>query len=169
MESSAPYSVKATWGSFSDLVSLGMNVKNLIAMIQISLLRPGNIIKIIYIITLLILFSPVILLLWIFLGRMQLGRIGTVYNQAGKARLVGITNYFIQVSLYPLHLALFELLRKLDTDGTFDQMGPLNRLIKNPNPDSKFSCFDLSSATDRLPLLYQKLILNYLRAGLGDL
>lgn len=51
----------------------------------------------------------------------------------------------------------FRILRALPTDGTFDQLAPLDRLASIPHGD-RFS-FDLSAATDRLPLALQKQIL----------
>lgn len=59
--------------------------------------------------------------------------------------------------LHPLHSALFTLLRKIPTDGTFDQLAPVKRLKLNRK--SSVYSFDLSAATDRLPLLFQKIIL----------
>jgi hypothetical protein len=51
-------------------------------------------------------------------------------------------------------------------DGTFDQRKPLYDLIERvrSNPDNKqmFSCFDLSAATDRLPIDIQVQILEIL-------
>jgi hypothetical protein len=39
-------------------------------------------------------------------------RLGVVKDQAGKSRIVGITNYWVQVALRPLHLSLFNILKK---------------------------------------------------------
>jgi len=49
-------------------------------------------------------------------------------------------------------------LKTLETDGTFDQESPLDLLFKEESPH-KFSCFDLSAATDRLPLQFQAQVL----------
>jgi hypothetical protein len=70
--------------------------------------------------------------------------------------------------LKPLHDALSNSLRKLETDGTFNQEAPLSRLIdiamstSTGAPDQNFSCFDLSAATDRLPISLQTDILSFL-------
>jgi hypothetical protein len=62
------------------------------------------------------------------------------------------------VSLKPLHDAILKLLKELPTDGTFDQEGVINRL---PNgPSEKYSSYDLSAATDRLPIDVQKDVLS---------
>jgi len=52
-------------------------------------------------------------------------------------------------------------------DGTFDQHKPLDILISKVNGNHKFSCFDLTAATDRLPLQLQIDILNTLKPNLG--
>jgi hypothetical protein len=69
--------------------------------------------------------------------------------------------------LKPLHDTLSRILRKLETDGTFDQERPLNLLIKRVEPGRIFHCFDLSAATDRLPLELQRDIINYFNPYLG--
>jgi hypothetical protein len=56
-------------------------------------------------------------------------------------------------------------LRSLETDGTFDQEKPLINLINNGNSEHKYHCFDLSAATDRLPVDLQKDILNQIKFG----
>jgi hypothetical protein len=84
-----------------------------------------------------------------------------VFDQAGKARIVGITNFWLQCLLKPLHSAIFVLLRKQPTDGTFDQEAPLKRLISLVGDSGqKFFSFDLSAATDRIPVDIQADILN---------
>jgi len=52
-------------------------------------------------------------------------------------------------------------------DGTFDQHKPLDILISKASGNHKFSCFDLTAATDRLPLQLQIDILNTLKPNLG--
>jgi hypothetical protein len=99
---------------------------------------------------------------------LRMGKLSVVYDQAGKARVVAITNWWIQLALKPLHDSIFRSLRTIETDGTFDQGKPLLTLYQNRVPGQKFSCFDLSSATDRLPLTLQVDILNALGVR-GDL
>jgi hypothetical protein len=55
---------------------------------------------------------------------------------------------------------LFKTLGDLPTDGTFDQMYPVHRLLEKGY--SRFWCYDLSAATDRLPVSLQADIVNYL-------
>jgi hypothetical protein len=87
----------------------------------------------------------------------KLSRLSVVYNTAGKARVIGITNYWVQVALFPLHKEIFKLLRKLPTDGTFNQLSPVWAL---PMTGRDYFSFYLTAATDRLPRLLQRDVLN---------
>jgi len=66
-----------------------------------------------------------------------------------------------QTILQPLHAAIFKTLRKIEQDGTFDQAGPLRRLVDRlAVRDNKFVVsYDLSAATDRLPIKLQVQVL----------
>lgn len=66
----------------------------------------------------------------------------------GKRRIFAIGNYVHQRLLRPLHDFLMRVLACLPTDGTFDQLRPLDRLKGKIDVYS----FDLKSATDRWPL-----------------
>lgn len=101
-------------------------------------------------------------------GILPIGKLGVVYDQAGKARIVAMVNWWIQLSLLGLHNSIFDWLRTLETDGTFNQSAPLQRLLVNRLPDHHFYSFDLSAATDRLPIDLQVQILNTLGVN-GDL
>jgi len=57
----------------------------------------------------------------------------------------------------PLQDLIFETVKLLEQDGTFDQLKPVKSLLKRENVHL-FS-FDLSSATDRLPVLVQEILL----------
>jgi hypothetical protein len=59
-----------------------------------------------------------------------------------------------------LHDSISQLLSKIEQDGTFDQAKPLRVLIAKGHLDV-FS-FDLSAATDRLPIKIQIQILSNL-------
>jgi len=66
--------------------------------------------------------------------------------------------------LEPLHKTIQEVLRSLEQDATFDQVGKLEQMIEKvakKNIKSAYS-FDLSSATDRLPILLQVGVLSRL-------
>jgi hypothetical protein len=83
-------------------------------------------------------------------------------DQAGKARVIAITNWWIQLVLKPLHDSIFAALSKIDQDGTFNQSRPLDLILENKRLDCELMGFDLSSATDRLPVQLQADILNIL-------
>jgi len=60
----------------------------------------------------------------------------------------------------PLHKALFDILSNIPSDGTFNQLKPIKILYDKGHKDL-FS-FDLSAATDRLPIDVQVQVLGYL-------
>jgi hypothetical protein len=94
-----------------------------------------------------------------------LGRLSVKEEAAGKARVFAITDLITQSVLKPLHEKLFQVLRQLPTDGTFNQGAPLDRLLalykEGLLVGHKFHSFDLSAATDRLPIRLQRDILGY--------
>jgi len=59
--------------------------------------------------------------------------------------------------LKPLHDLINRLLKTIDQDGTFDQTAPISRLTGKYRVS-----YDLSAATDRLPLDLQVQILSFL-------
>lgn len=88
----------------------------------------------------------------------RIGKIGLKQEAAGKVRIFAMVDPFTQWVLKPLHKRIFSFLRKIPMDGTFDQLKPLSKVrLETP----KFS-FDLSAATDRLPLSFQKKIVGKL-------
>lgn len=96
---------------------------------------------------------------------LYLGRLSIKEEAAGKARVFAITDTITQSVLRPLHDCLFTILRQMPTDGTFNQGAPLDRLLALYNEgvigDHHFHSFDLSAATDRLPIRLQCDILGY--------
>lgn len=91
----------------------------------------------------------------------KLGRLTKLYEAAGKVRVVAITDWWTQAMLKPLHSKIFDNLKSLRMDATFDQTGGLKRLLEICRGRSMYS-FDLSAATDRLPVLLQEQILSTL-------
>jgi hypothetical protein len=92
-----------------------------------------------------------------FEGVESLGKLGFKVEPAGKIRVFAMVDAWTQWLMSPLHEAIFRLLRNIPQDGTFDQLRPLGRLMGGDKP--LFS-FDLSAATDRLPLVLQKILLS---------
>jgi hypothetical protein len=70
--------------------------------------------------------------------------------------------------LESLHLFIFDILSKIEQDGTFNQDKAVERLQVMLKTSKYSFSFDLSAATDRLPLEIQKLILNGINKDLGD-
>jgi hypothetical protein len=99
-----------------------------------------------------------------FAKTFHLGKLSTVHDVAGKTRVIAITNWWIQIALYPVHKGVFDFLKGLETDGTFNQHAPIWRMMDDVYSD-KFYSFDLSAATDRLPIDLQEQVLS---SFLGD-
>lgn len=75
-----------------------------------------------------------------------------------KSRVFAILDYWSQGVLRPIHLGLFQGLKRIPSDRTFVQA---EGLTFDPSSDSYHS-LDLSNATDRFPLKLQKALLSYL-------
>lgn len=92
-----------------------------------------------------------------------LGRLSIKEEAAGKARVFAITDSITQTVLKPLHDYVFRLLKTIPMDGTFNQTKPLDRLVdlwkSGELKGQTFYSYDLSSATDRLPIKLQSQIL----------
>jgi hypothetical protein len=87
----------------------------------------------------------------------NLGKLAFLEEPAGKVRVVAMVDILTQSILYPLHKWIFSLLERIPQDGTFDQRRPIE-LLNSVGYKSYFS-YDLSSATDRLPLALQQALL----------
>jgi hypothetical protein len=162
-ESAGPVAKKSTWGAPIDAIALLGYPKVAFRVISILLAQRAWP------------YAISLLSLWLINGPLYLfmcklgvkewlpiGRLSVVYDQAGKARIVAMANWWVQLVLLPLHKSIFSILESKDTDGTFDQDKPLRMMMENPNMGHQFSCFDLSAATDRLPVDLQVQILNSL-------
>lgn len=93
-------------------------------------------------------------------------RLSRLHEAAGKIRVVAIVDFWTQMALKPLHRAIFAVLREIPNDGTFGQEACVDMLrrkvgeglIQARGKDSAFTAYsyDLSSATDRIPVdIYQ--------------
>nr|UTQ48829.1 RNA-dependent RNA polymerase [Monilinia fructicola mitovirus 12] len=91
---------------------------------------------------------------------LKLGKLSLKHEPAGKVRVFAIVDCWTQSLLAPLHNALLDILRNIPQDGTFDQLAPVKKLIDKGYKEM-FS-FDLSAATDRLPIDIQVDVLSYL-------
>jgi len=167
-ESAGPNSSKATAGAALDAIALMHNPTQLLAVISV-LLKAQSWLYLTSLLSCIILGIPLYLLQLTGISKKgYMGRLSVVYDQAGKARIVALANWWVQLCLYPLHKSVFRFLKTLETDGTFNQHAPIDRLIGLGITNESFSCFDLSSATDRLPVNLQADILNSVESGLGS-
>jgi len=77
-------------------------------------------------------------------------------REPGKIRVVAMVNLITQTLMAPLHEWIFLRLRKIPTDGTFNQTRPVESLIEGFKGKGHFvASYDLSAATDRLPISIQ--------------
>lgn len=76
----------------------------------------------------------------------------------GKVRVIAILDYWSQCVLKPLHDKLNKILARLREDCTFDQSQFKDKLPKT----GPYYSFDLSNATDRLPIVLQGKVLELL-------
>lgn len=93
--------------------------------------------------------------------RTCVGKLSLKLEPAGKVRVFAIVDAWSQSLLSILHQDLFKVLRNFKSDGTFDQLRPVRRLLEDKSIKKLYS-FDLSAATDRLPVDLQVDLLNLL-------
>jgi hypothetical protein len=93
-------------------------------------------------------------------NRLFCGKLSVVYDQAGKARVVASANWWIQSALHGLHRSIFDFLKTIPQDGTHNQEAAFDQFIRNLDKSAPMSGFDLSAATDRLPIELQSSILD---------
>lgn len=83
-------------------------------------------------------------------------KISTFGDKEGKTRVIGILDYWSQTVLRPIHKDLEKILKKIPEDCTFDQRAWYSKLPAS----GMYYSFDLTTATDRLPVLHQKEIIS---------
>jgi hypothetical protein len=98
-------------------------------------------------------------------GPGSIGKLGLKDEPAGKIRVFAMVDCFTQWAMKPLHDYLFEILKVIPQDGTFDQLAPIKLLQSKGH--RRFWSLDLSSATDRLPILIQGALLSRLITAHG--
>jgi len=87
-------------------------------------------------------------------------KIAIKQDKEGKTRPFAIFEYISQAALQPLHDSLFQALKSLEWDCTFDQSKGFRDILYGA---SEFKAsYDLKSATDRFPIVVQREILAYL-------
>lgn len=93
----------------------------------------------------------------------KVGKLG-IREEPGKMRVFAVVDSFTQSLLRPLHDHIFSILKLIPQDGTFNQASPMKGLIKYLKENNQNHCwsYDLSAATDRLPVKIQELVLGLL-------
>jgi len=95
-------------------------------------------------------------------SRMPLGQLALKEEAAGKIRVFAMVDIWTQSGLKPLHTWLFKLFRLLPNDSTHNQDIGFLRAKKKAIEYGHAWCYDLSAATDRLPIKLQIAILDSL-------
>jgi hypothetical protein len=80
---------------------------------------------------------------------LRLGKLSFKYEAAGKVRVFAIVDYFSQWFLKPIHDSLFDILKTLPSDATFDQLGKTKAF--QDKGYKYIASFDLKAATDLIP------------------
>lgn len=90
------------------------------------------------------------------------GQLSMKEEAAGKIRVFALVDIWTQSVLKPLHDGLFSFLKSLPNDGTFDQHASVRRCFEKSKLANCSYGYDLSAATDRLPISLQVAILSAL-------
>lgn len=91
-----------------------------------------------------------------------LGRLVKLNEARGKVRIIAIADWWTQIVFFPIHESIMVFLKRLPMDGTFNQVKPLQRILDLNRAGHVLYSFDLSAATDRLPVELQVQILSTL-------
>jgi hypothetical protein len=93
-----------------------------------------------------------------------LGKLSIKEEAAGKLRVFAITDVWTQSLLNQIHHAVFDILLSIPQDGTMNQALPISNLMDTlrEREDKQVFSFDLSAATDRLPIDIQVQVLSQL-------
>ena len=93
------------------------------------------------------------------------GRVVFLPEKSGKIRVIAQGDYISQSTLKPIHDSIAEILRSIPGDWTFDQEGG-KEWVRQKTATAKWSAsFDLSNATDRLPIDLQAMIIDRVLPG----
>lgn len=85
----------------------------------------------------------------------SVGKIGLIQEPGYKLRAVANPNRVYQIALKPLGDVIYDTLRTLPWDCTFEQSKGFNHIQKHLSEEKKAFCVDLTGATDYFPLSLQ--------------
>jgi len=160
--SSGPNHPWSLWGSAKDILGYSLDPLAL-GIFTLYTWSSGQRIVAVWLLLVSHLLLPIALFLRVRGFRFPLGRLTVLAKDGGgKRRIVGVVDYWSQWVLRSLHLYLFDVLRRIPQDGTFDQMAPIGPLLDFARLGYPSFSFDLSNATDRLPVALQEQILRVL-------
>jgi hypothetical protein len=97
------------------------------------------------------------------------GRLALKEEAAGKVRVFAMVTIWDQIALKSLHNMCFAFLKGLPNDATFNQELSVERCLEKSTLTQQSFGYDLSAATDRLPLSIQSAIINQIKPGLGNI
>lgn len=83
------------------------------------------------------------------------GKLSFSAEPAGKTRKFAMGDYWSQLSLSIIQDSLYDTLKSIPTDATANQDKGFKTLVEESNGADTY-CFDLSSASDRIPAEMQK-------------
>jgi len=89
----------------------------------------------------------------------HLGQLSLKEEAAGKIRVFALVDIWTQSICKPIHDSLFSFLKSLPNDSTFDQLAAVKRCFTKAEQSKLSFGYDLSAATDRLPIDIQVKIL----------
>lgn len=89
------------------------------------------------------------------------GKLTCIPEKAGKVRIVASPDYFTQLTLKPVSDWLFNILKNIDADCTFDQRSAIPKIQRWQASNNAVYSFDQSSCTDLFPFEFQLTILNH--------
>lgn len=101
-------------------------------------------------------YLPILVPIFKVVGR-KFRKVSAIPDQEGKTREVAILDYWSQTALRGLHQYLFNVLRKIHQDCTFNQGGFRDKVSWNNG--HLYHSVDLSTATDRFPIELISLVL----------
>jgi len=100
-------------------------------------------------------------------GQSSLGQLAFKEEAAGKVRVFAMVDVWTQSLLKPLHDTLFHMFKSLPNDSTHNQDAGFLRAKDKAIKHGHAFCYDLSAATDRLPIQLQIAVLNSLFGSKG--
>lgn len=95
-------------------------------------------------------------------GEPIFGQFAIKREAAGKIRVFALLDPISQSVLRPIHDLLFSILRRIPNDGTFNQEESIRRSMVKAQKAGKAFSFDLTAATDRLPVALTAYIIEQL-------